>query len=192
MNSPCSQTGSVRVVSLWSTLANPDTAFWARRVKVRILCNQICCHTSRWWVLASGFPSYLSTVVVGHCFTVYSAEWDEINNDSRKETIVVVCWLLNVPAVCLCISGTDLLRQLHKLPHRDRSCRLNFLPHPVTVYWHKASQSQRWPYNARRLARQPLECHCLSHWYDSTPENPRGACGNRTPGQPLSRRRLTH
>ena len=63
-----------------------------------------------------------------------------------------VCWLLNVPATCECISGTDLLRQLYVLPHRDRSCRPNFLPHPVTVYWHRADQSQRWPYNARRLA----------------------------------------
>ena len=34
----------------------------------------------------------------------------------------------------------------------DRSCRSNVLPHPVTVYWHRANQSQSWPYNARRLA----------------------------------------
>ena len=27
----------------------------------------------------------------------------------------------------------------------DRSCRSNFLPHPVTVYWHWADQCQRWP-----------------------------------------------
>ena len=26
-------------------------------------------------------------------------------------------WLLNVPATCECISGTDLLRQLYVLPH---------------------------------------------------------------------------
>ena len=37
-------------------------------------------------------------------------------------------------------------------PHWDTSCRSNVLPHPVTVYWHRADQSQRWPYNARRLA----------------------------------------
>ena len=30
---------------------------------------------------------------------------------------VVVCWLLNVPATCYCISGTDLLRQFYVLPH---------------------------------------------------------------------------
>ena len=29
----------------------------------------------------------------------------------------VTCWLLNVPATCVCISGTDLHRQLYVLPH---------------------------------------------------------------------------
>ena len=29
----------------------------------------------------------------------------------------VVCWLLNVPATCKCISGTDLRRQFYVLPH---------------------------------------------------------------------------
>ena len=28
-----------------------------------------------------------------------------------------VSWLLNVPATCECISGTDLLRQIYVLPH---------------------------------------------------------------------------
>ena len=28
-----------------------------------------------------------------------------------------VCWLLNVPATCECISGTDLHRQFYVLPH---------------------------------------------------------------------------
>ena len=31
--------------------------------------------------------------------------------------VVVVCWLLYVPATCLCVSGTDVLRQLNLLPH---------------------------------------------------------------------------
>ena len=38
------------------------------------------------------------------------------------------------------------------LPHRDRSWRSNCLPHPVTVYWHRANQSHCSPYNARCLA----------------------------------------
>ena len=33
------------------------------------------------------------------------------------EILFVVCWLLNVPATCKCISGTDLLRQFYVLPH---------------------------------------------------------------------------
>ena len=65
---------------------------------------------------------------------------------------VVVGWLLNVPATCECISGSDLLRQFYVLPHWDGSCRSNFPSHPVTVYWHRADQSQRWPYNSRCLA----------------------------------------
>ena len=65
---------------------------------------------------------------------------------------LVSCWLLNVPATCECISGTDLLRQFYVLPHWDRSCRSNSPPHPVTVCWHWADQSQRWPYNVWRLA----------------------------------------
>ena len=35
----------------------------------------------------------------------------------KPEAVVVVCWLLNVPATCECISGTDLLRQFYVLPH---------------------------------------------------------------------------
>ena len=30
---------------------------------------------------------------------------------------IFICWLLNVPATCECVSGTDLLRQLYVLPH---------------------------------------------------------------------------
>ena len=56
-----------------------------------------------------------------------------------------VCWLLNVPATCECISGTDLHGQFYMLPHWDRSRRSNFPSHPVTVYWHRTKQSQCWP-----------------------------------------------
>ena len=73
------------------------------------------------------------------------------NKASLALTPEFVGWLLNVPATCQCISGTDLHRQFYVLPHWDRSCRPNFSSHPVTVYWHRADQSQRWPY-ARRLA----------------------------------------
>ena len=35
----------------------------------------------------------------------------------KLEACFFVCWLLNVPATCECISGTDLLRQFYVLPH---------------------------------------------------------------------------
>ena len=57
----------------------------------------------------------------------------------------VVCWLLNFPATCKCISGTDLLRQVYMLPQWDRSCGSNFLSHPITVYWHRATSSSTDP-----------------------------------------------
>ena len=41
---------------------------------------------------------------------------------------------------------------IYMLPHWHRSCRSNFLSHPVTVYWQWADQSQCWPKNARHLA----------------------------------------
>ena len=50
-----------------------------------------------------------------------------------------VGWLLNIPATCERISGTDLHRQLYVLPHWNRSCRSNFPSHPVTVYWHRGT-----------------------------------------------------
>ena len=44
----------------------------------------------------------------------------------RVVVVVVVCGLLNVPTKCLCVSGTDLLRQLYMLTvHGDRSCGSN-------------------------------------------------------------------
>ena len=62
-----------------------------------------------------------------------------------------VCWLV----ACLTSQQHASVSQgricSDVLPHWDRSCRSNFLPHPVTVYWHRADQSQRWPYNSRRL-----------------------------------------
>ena len=60
----------------------------------------------------------------------------------------LVCWLVGCLASqqhAKCTSGTDLIRQFYMLPHWDRSCKSNFLSHPVTVYWHWTNQSQQWP-----------------------------------------------
>ena len=39
------------------------------------------------------------------------------DNDNDDDCDAVVGWLLNVPATCECISGTDLHRQFYVLPH---------------------------------------------------------------------------
>ena len=75
-----------------------------------------------------------------------------IYSDGTVRTGMFVCRLLNVPASSKCIARTDLLKQFYVLPHWDRSYRSNSPSHPVTVYWHRADQSQHWPDNARRLA----------------------------------------
>ena len=38
------------------------------------------------------------------------------DDDGGDDDLFVVCWLLNVPATCECISGTDLPRQFYVLP----------------------------------------------------------------------------
>ena len=37
--------------------------------------------------------------------------------EASRRVCLLVDWLLNVPATCQCISGTDLLRQFYVLPH---------------------------------------------------------------------------
>ena len=87
--------------------------------------------------------------------------------------------LVRPAATWWCISGTDLLGQVYVLPHWDRSYRSNFLPHPLTVSWHRAGQFQRWPYNARRLAGIATGVQTLKSlvWLD--PDNPHSKSGNR-------------
>ena len=47
-----------------------------------------------------------------------SARSSSSSNSSKvMEVLFVVCWLLNVPATCESILGTDLLRQFYLLPH---------------------------------------------------------------------------
>ena len=42
---------------------------------------------------------------------------EEKRREEKMRRKVMVGLLLNVPATCQCISGTDLLKQLHVLPH---------------------------------------------------------------------------
>ena len=75
----------------------------------------------------------------------------ELNNAGlctpRKSTssislkhLYCILLLLLVGCNMLVISGTDLLRQLYVLSHCDRSCRFNFLSHPLTVYRHRTNR----------------------------------------------------
>ena len=136
---------------------------------VQHLYTKLPHHTTKVWM---SFNSYLSTIRVTatipfsfqgrentclshlNIFSITLSSYLEMRaaiTDLKKGS-VGICWMLYVPATCLCISGTDLLRQAYALPHWDRSCRPNFPSHPVTIYWHRTDQSQHWPFNARRLA----------------------------------------
>ena len=44
--------------------------------------------------------------------------------------VVVVCWLRNVPATCWCISGIDMRRQLHVLPHLRQNLQIKVFTSP--------------------------------------------------------------
>ena len=68
-----------------------------------------------------------------------------------KNPVASGIWSTDLPRLSVS-QGRGMLRQFYVLLHRDRSCRSNFLPHLVTVYWHRADQSQCWPYSARRIA----------------------------------------
>ena len=116
-----------------------------------------------WWrlpPLAEGSVVGIETNVKACCFSEVSNHlwygvktWISSVGDYPTSPVLAwkcdrfefVCWLLNVPATCKCISGTDLNRQFYLLPHWNRSCRSNFLLHPVTVYWHRANKSQCLP-----------------------------------------------
>ena len=112
-----------------------------------------CRRISGWCTSGWELPAAKDTKICND-YTLNPSVNDYVQKEKEeKKDCLFVGWLLNVPATWECISGTDLLRQFYVLPHWDRNFRSNFLPHPVTIYWHRADQSQSWPYNARRLAR---------------------------------------
>ena len=47
-----------------------------------------------------------------------------------------------------------------------RSCIPNFPSQPATVHWHRANQSQHWPYNDRRLAGYGVPIFKSLVWLD--------------------------
>ena len=46
----------------------------------------------------------------------WPGDWDQRKASCQTALREGDCWLLNVPATCECISGTDLLRQVYVLP----------------------------------------------------------------------------
>ena len=73
------------------------------------------------------------------------------------------CFVVTPQLHAKCISGTDVLRQLHILPHWDGSCTSNLKCHPISVYWHLAHQPKHGPCNTKRLASSH-KSQFLSHW----------------------------
>ena len=77
----------------------------------------------------------------------------------------IVRWLLNVPATCECISGTDLLNFM--------CCHTEI---EVTEQTFHLTQSQYTDTGPTSPIAEPIspgawqECQFLSHWYDSTPK----------------------
>ena len=86
---------------------------------------------------------------------------------SGEEQAEIVGWLLNVPATCECISGTDL--------HNFTCCHTEMLRIQLSISPSHSILTPGQPAPALTLWRQPLECQLffLSHWYDSTPEKSR-------------------
>ena len=64
------------------------------------------------WV-SPQFPGVMESVVNTSPWCVCACCWLE----GSVVELLLVGWLLNVPATCECISGTDLLRQFYVLPH---------------------------------------------------------------------------
>ena len=54
-------------------------------------------------------------------------------------------WVVWCPCNTKCIAWTDLLRQLHLLPHWDTSWGWDSLSHQVTMYWDQVDQCWWWP-----------------------------------------------
>ena len=75
----------------------------------------------RIFTLACNLPQTLHMIT---CVNTHheTADWKDVTPKTvythrDYNVCLFVGWLLNVPATCECISGTDLLRQFYVLPH---------------------------------------------------------------------------
>ena len=138
-----------QVVSYHSLKNGYSSVYPARRL---VLEGRLWGWLSRCQCTVTGWDRKFDLQLLPQCGSTHNCPSRSVPEIHKHVAGWLVGWLLNVPATCECISGTDLLGQLYVLPHWDRTCRQNFLPHPITVCWHRAEQSQHWPYNAKRLA----------------------------------------
>ena len=113
---------------------------------------------------------YLQCIYVWMVHEEQKQFFEECDQESTSSCIWLYCLVLcnscgtvwcrtlrvNVPATCECVSGTCLFRQLYTLPHWDRSCRSNFLSHPMTIYWQWADRSQLDPLPGREATGVPV------------------------------------
>ena len=141
--------GQAQQQQCWCGAAAERWTLWWKETQgckeeLRDVCAQadICCHGFA--CKAGGLAGVFGVTTWDIWLSVYELAWWQWCSAFWHRGTVVVCWLLNIPATCKCISGTDLHRLFYMLPHWDRSCS--------TVYWHRADLSQRWPYSTRCLA----------------------------------------
>ena len=98
---------------------------WLTAFNVPVAPEQLrhgsCCHTEK-KRCGSNFAVLLSHGSLTPCqpvpsLTLQSQAPDRVATAVLSRTRLLVGWLLNVPATCECISGTDLHRQFYVLPH---------------------------------------------------------------------------
>ena len=112
------------------------------------------------------------------CFWLFfqgDAMWFKNVGDNDNMIIVMILMMATmmiiIVTMIMVIFVGCLTSQQQQSVSQERICSDKFAychteveaaPYPVTVYWHQAGQSQRWPYNVRGLAVKPLEYQFLS------------------------------
>ena len=122
-----------------------------------------------WWVLWTK-KQKISCVPVSSVCEVFSVWLELLREELKLQFIYIYIYTISSVTVAvscrICLLVGCLTSQQHATVSQGRICSdkftcchtkieaadQNFLPHPVTVYWHRADQSQHWPYNARCLA----------------------------------------
>ena len=94
--------------------------------------------------------SYLVASIIFMQLRLISFDNGRANHHLNKVCLLVRCLTYQQHAGVF--QGRVCSDNFNMLPHWDRSCKSNFLSHPVTVYWRRANHSQRRPLDTWRLA----------------------------------------